>query len=155
MFACTAKSLCIKPIGTILERSGRKGEALRPLSLGPMQAVLLDTNALLLPFQFRLNLEAELRRLLGDHVTLVPSPVLEELRGLTKSTKEARAALRLASSFRVLPLEGEADDAILENAPRLKAIVVTNDAVLLRRLKEAGVPRIFLRSRSHLVAEGI
>ncbi len=120
-----------------------------------MRSVLLDTNALLLPFQFRLNLEAELRRLLGDHEALVPSPVLDELHGLTRSVPEARAALRLASTFRVLPAEGEADDAIVDSARRLGAAVVTNDAALLRRLKEVAVPRIYLRSRSHLVVEGL
>jgi len=120
-----------------------------------VQTVLLDTNALLLPFQFRLNLEAEVRRLLGEHEMYVPSPVLEELHGLTKSTKEARPALRLASHFHVMELPGEADDAILDAAKRLSAVVVTSDAVLLRRLKEARVPRIFLRSRSHLVIEGL
>jgi rRNA-processing protein FCF1 len=123
--------------------------------MGTVQAVLLDTNALLLPFQFRLNLEAELRRLVGDHELYVPSPVLDELRGLSKSTQEAKAALRLASHFRLLDVEGEADDAIVEVASKMKAVVVTNDAGLLRRLKEAGVPRVFLRSRSHLVVEGL
>ncbi len=147
--------LGIKAIGMLVERGKRKAQVRRPPFAGRMQTVLLDTNALLLPFQFRLNLQAELRRLLGDHEALVPSPVLDELRGLTKSTKEAKAALRLASSFRMLPVEGEADDALLDAARRMRAIVVTNDAVLLRRLKEAGVPRVFLRSRSHLVVEGI
>ena len=39
-----------------------------------MQAVVLDANALLLPFQFRVNLESELRRLLGDHERGIPHP---------------------------------------------------------------------------------
>ncbi len=147
--------LGIKPIGMPVERRERKAQVLRPPFAGTVQTVLLDTNALLLPFQFRLNLEAELRRLLGEHEALVPSPVLDELRGLTKSTKEARAALRLALTFRTLPAEGDADDAIFDAARRTGALVLTNDAVLLRRLKEAGVPRIFLRSRSHLVVEGV
>ena len=120
-----------------------------------MQAVVLDANALLLPFQFRVNLEAELRRLLGEHEILVPSPVLDELKGLSRSLREARSALKLAGRFRVLDVPGGADDAILDAAARLKAVVVSNDAVLLRRLKEARIPRIFLRSRSHLVAEGL
>ena len=36
------------------------------------RTVLLDANALLMPFQFRINLEAELRRLLGDVDIVVP-----------------------------------------------------------------------------------
>ena len=120
-----------------------------------MQTVVLDANALLLPFQFRLNLQAELRRLLGDHDIFVPSPVLEELKGLSKSVPEARAALKLAIRFRVFDVAGGADDAILDAANRLKAVVVTNDAALLRRLQAARVPRIYLRSRTHLVADGL
>jgi len=120
-----------------------------------LQPVILDANALLLPFQFRVNLEAELRRLLGEHEILVPSPVMDELRGLSKSVREARGAQKLAERFRVLEVEGEADDAILEAATQMSAAVVTNDAVLLRRLREARIPRIFLRSRSHLVIEGL
>ncbi len=120
-----------------------------------MQAVILDANALIMPFQFRVNLEAELRRLLGDHEVFVPSPVVEELRGLTKSVQEARPALKLAQRFRILDVPGGADDAILEAASRLRAVVVTNDATLLRELKKASLPRIFLRSRSHLVLEGL
>ncbi|TLZ70117.1 MAG: twitching motility protein PilT [Methanobacteriota archaeon] len=118
-----------------------------------MRAVVLDANALMLPFQFRVNLEAELRRLLGDTEIFVPSPVVDELRGLSKSTREARGAQKLAERFRTFEVSGEADDAILEAANQLNAAVVTNDAALLRRLREARVPRIFLRSRSHLVIE--
>ena len=124
----------------------------RPLGV---QAVVLDANALLLPFQFRVNLQAELRRLLGEHEIFVPSPVLDELKGLSKSVPQARAALKLASRFQVYHLPGEADQAVVDAASRLKAVVVTNDAALLRRLRDARVPRIFLRSRTHLVAEGL
>jgi len=120
-----------------------------------VQAVLLDANALLLPFQFSLNLEAELRRLLGDHEIYVPSPVVQELRGVAKSDRKAKAALQLATRFKILDVPGAADDVILDTAVRLKAAVVTNDAALLRRLKAFGIPRIFLRSRSHLVLEGL
>lgn len=118
-------------------------------------AVVFDANALLMPFQFRLNLEAELRRLLGDHEVYVPSPVMEELRILAKTDRVAKAALRLAGRFRIIDVPGGADDAVLAAAERLEAAVVTNDAELLRRLKELGIPRIFLRSRSHLALEGL
>lgn len=119
------------------------------------RTVLLDANALLMPFQFRLNLEAELRRLLGDVDIAVPTPVLEELRLLATHDRDARAAERLAGKYRAIEGHGSADDALLELAPSLHAVVVTNDQPLLDRLKEEGVPRAFLRSRSHLVLEGL
>src|SRR3970040_2289119 len=97
-------------------RSGRDCRSTKHKSRLPPQAsvqpVILDANALLMPFQFRINLEAERRRLLGDHEILVPSPVIEELRGLARSVPEARPALRLAQRFRILEAPGGADDAI-------------------------------------------
>jgi hypothetical protein len=119
------------------------------------RTVLLDANALMMPFQFRLNLQAELRRLVGDVDLTVPRPVLEELHLLAARDKDAVAALRLAATCRTLEASGSADDVLLEFAARLRAPVVTNDAALLRRLSTSNLPRIYLRSRSHLVAEGL
>ncbi|HEY7587945.1 MAG TPA: twitching motility protein PilT [Thermoplasmata archaeon] len=119
------------------------------------RTVLLDTNALLMPFQFRVHLDAELRRLLGDVDIAVPTPVLDELGLLAAHDRDAKAALRLAAKYRSVEGRGSADDAILDLAPTLDAIVVTNDRPLLDRLKAAGIPRIFLRSRNHLALEGL
>ncbi len=117
--------------------------------------VLLDANALLMPFQFRLNLEAELRRLLGDVDIAVPTPVLEELRLLATHDRDAKAGERLAAKYRAIDGHGAADDALLGLGAELHAVVVTNDQPLLDRLKASGVARAYLRSRSHLVLEGL
>jgi len=117
--------------------------------------VLLDANALMMPFQFRVNLEAELRRLLGDVDLAVPTPVLEELRMLATHDRDAQAAARLAGKYRAIEGHGSADDALLELAGPLRAVVVTNDQPLLDRLKREGIPRAYLRSRSHLILEGL
>lgn len=117
--------------------------------------VLLDTNALLMPFQFRVNLEAELLRLLGKPDIAVPTPVLSELTILAERDRNAQAALRLAARYRAINAAGSADDALLDLAEKHRAVVVTLDQPLLERLRIAGIPRIFLRSRNHLVGEGI
>ena len=119
------------------------------------RTVLLDANALLMPFQFRLNLEAELRRLLGEVDIAVPAPVLEEVRLLATHDRDAKAAERLAAKYRVVEGHGSADDSLLELGRALRAVVVTSDQPLLDRLRKEGVPRIFLRSRSHLALEGL
>ncbi len=108
-----------------------------------------------MPFQFRIHLEAELQRLLGEVDLAVPTPVLEELRLLATHDRHARAAAKLAGKYRTIEARGSADDALLELAPSLGAAVVTNDQPLLDRLKAQGVPRVFLRSRNHLVLEGL
>jgi len=117
--------------------------------------VLLDANALLMPFQFQVHLDVELRRVLGDVEVAVPSPVLAELALLADHDRDARAAQRLAKNYRIIEGHGSADDALLDLAADRHAVVVTNDQLLLDRLQAAGIPRVFLRSRNHLVAEGL
>jgi rRNA-processing protein FCF1 len=112
--------------------------------------VILDTNALLMPFQFGINLDVELERLLGDCEVLVPSSVFEEL-ALLEQKKLAKAARSLASKFKMLEVEGKGDEAIISAAKSQKAVVVTNDRELIERLKAIGIKVAFLRSRSHLV----
>ncbi len=109
----------------------------------------------MMPFQFRVNLEAELRRLLGEVDLAVPEPVLEELRLLATHDRAAASAERLASRYRIVAGHGSADDALLDLGRSLSAVVVTNDRPLLERLKAEGVARAFLRSRNHLVVEGL
>ena len=127
----------------------------RGCTISVPRTVLLDANALLMPFQFRINMEAELHRLLGEVDIAVPTPVLEELRLLATHDRDAKAGERLAAKYRTVEAHGGADDALLELGADLHAVVVTNDQPLLDRLKASGVPRAYLRSRSHLVLEGL
>jgi len=115
--------------------------------------VILDTNALLMPFQFGINLSTELKRLLGSFEIIVPSSVLDELKKL-KPRGSVKAAEALALKYRVWSTEGKGDEAILSLAEELKAIVVTNDKGLMRALKKLKLPVIHLRSRTHLVLSG-
>ncbi|MEM4729642.1 MAG: twitching motility protein PilT [Thermoplasmata archaeon] len=120
-------------------------EAQRPL-------VVLDANALMMPFQFSINLDAELQRVLPGCKAVVPSSVVEELRALSASKKrpEARAALELARRFRVVEAEGVGDEAVLSAALRLGAVLLTNDASLRKRARSAGLRVMYLREKSHL-----
>ena len=65
-----------------------------------MKKVVLDTNALFFPFQFKVNIENEITALVGSCDIVVPDIVLEELRNLQKKgNKNAGAALRYAERF--------------------------------------------------------
>ncbi len=119
----------------------------------PRTCVVLDANALMLPFQFRINLDAELRRLVGDCDVFVPEPVVRELERLARSNRTAKAALKLAAKYGTQPSEWSGDAAVLDVSERLRASVVTNDQALLAALRERGIPRITLRSKTHLVLE--
>jgi rRNA-processing protein FCF1 len=117
--------------------------------------VLLDANALMMPFQFSVDIEGELTRLLGKYEIAVPSSVLEELRRLARTKREARAALRLAERYTVIQTTGRRDPALLKLARELGAAVLTNDKRLREQLRSAGIPVIFLRGRSQLDGEGL
>ena len=114
--------------------------------------VLLDTNALLLPFQFGINLEAELARLLGSCDILVPSSVAGELARLRRF-KHHLAASRLRLKYKVVECSAEptVDDALANLALRLGAVVVTCDRLLQKKLLERGVRVVVMRGKNHLV----
>jgi rRNA-processing protein FCF1 len=114
----------------------------------PMQKVVLDTNALLMPFECSLNIDLELRRLIGECEVHVPSPVLGELK--RSRNKYAKAALDLARKYMIDPTDQQGDDAIVELALKLNAFVVTNDKYLISKLSARGIRVIVLRSKNHL-----
>ena len=112
--------------------------------------VLLDTNALLMPFQLGLDLEREIAQAVGRSRVVVPEVVLAELRAMEASLREGRAALRFAERFEVLATVGEGDDAIVDLAKRIGGIVVTGDRELIARLRGEGLRVLRPRQRKRL-----
>jgi rRNA-processing protein FCF1 len=115
-------------------------------------AVVTDANALMMPFQFSINIDLELARLLGGFEIIVPSSVIVELKRVAVEQKasDAKGALKLAAKYRTLNVAGTGDDAVLAAAVELGAVLLTNDAGLRRRAREAGLRTVCLRGRSHL-----
>ena len=133
--------------------------------------IILDANALFLPFQFKLNLDSELKRLLGIYELIIPTCVLSELHGLSISQKFGKLALSLAKKISqpdwYLAFEAEilkqyenildikdaskTDSIILQLAKALSAIVVTSDKLLLKLLRDSDIQTITLRARKYLV----
>ncbi|MGD0056694.1 MAG: PIN domain-containing protein [Methanomassiliicoccales archaeon] len=118
---------------------------------GRGRKVVLDTNALLMPFEFSLNLDFELRGLLGDYEILVPGPVVGELK--RSKSRFARAALEFSRRYSIVETEKQGDDGVADVAARLGAFVLTNDVELQRKLRKMKIKTIRLRSRSHLVLD--
>ncbi|MEM4699463.1 MAG: hypothetical protein QXT74_00755 [Candidatus Nezhaarchaeales archaeon] len=126
--------------------------------------VALDSNFLILPMVRRINLASELNRLLAvNYELIVPRCVVEELssladRGSPAERRRARFALRLIDELKAevvdTPRGAGVDDAILQGASACGWVVATNDAKLRSRLKERGVPVIYLRGGKRLVLEG-
>lgn len=116
--------------------------------------VVVDTNALLLPFRSGTDLRGEVERLLGTVAWVVPSCVLEELailsEGQGKDARAAKAAGRLLSDMRIEPTELPGDDGVLDVATRLDATILTDDRRLLQEAKRRGLRAV--RSRGHGLA---
>lgn len=122
--------------------------------------VILDSNALMMQFQFHIDIETELGRVFDfPYEIIIPSIVVEELDALAtesvgKDKQEAKLALELAKNFKVMESKGEGDTAILKLAESLNAIVVTNDKILRARLRAKNIPNVHMRSKAFLTLEG-
>jgi rRNA-processing protein FCF1 len=116
--------------------------------------VLLDTNALMVPEQFGVDVFSELERH-GYTEFLVPEPVLEELRILSTTARgldrlAARVGLGLAGRCRLVEREGNADQALEDLSLLERAAVFTNDKALKKRLLSRGVTVVYLRQNQYL-----
>ena len=116
-----------------------------------MQTVVLDTNALLMPFEIKMNLDLALRELLGEARIVVPGPLVGELKHLDH--KFAGAALSLARKYEIIPTVTTGDNSVMELAKKTGGYVLTNDKELRRRLRREKIPIIILRSGTHLAID--
>jgi len=116
------------------------------------KAVVLDANALMMPFQFGINIDLELGRLVPGCEPVVPSSVIAELWAVLDKTSDphAKAAIELAKKYRLVDSHGTGDSAVLDAAISLRAVVVTNDRGLRARARAEGLDVVGLRGRNHL-----
>jgi hypothetical protein len=140
--------------------------------------VIVDTNALLIPGEFGVDIFDELERLGYLHI-IVPRVVLNELDKLRKSPglkgKDKRAAnvgysliqrythaavpreerVPIRSRISIEEVEGEkeeegTDEIITALALKRKAAVLTSDEKLRTKLSQAGIATVYLRGRNRL-----
>ena len=127
--------------------------------------VILDSNALFAPLEFKIDIFEELKRLLNRNVEFILlSPVKRELEMLAakdspKIRKEALFALKLAEKCKYVPVENDekltTDDAIVRVAKNWNSPVFTNDRQLKLRLRDISVPVIYVRQKSRLDIDGM
>jgi len=112
---------------------------------------ILDTNALLIPWHFKIDVIEELNRLGFMPATI--EPVRRELNVLTmKGLVGAEIALSFSERCQTIETAGgtTVDDQILNTALKYKAAVVTNDKDLKRELRKHGLRIVQLRNRKYL-----
>ncbi|OPY39039.1 MAG: Ribonuclease VapC9 [Methanoregula sp. PtaU1.Bin051] len=121
-------------------------------------SVLLDTNALMAPAQFRIDLFDELRLLLGSFEPLVLEDAVKELTGISsgsgRDSAAARYGLALAEKCTIVnldePVHGGVDDQVIAYADKTRCYVVTNDRHLRKALLARGIGVISMRKQKRL-----
>lgn len=120
--------------------------------------IILDSNSILMLFEFSINLENELTQLCGKYRILIPKPIFDELVFLSKHGKgkkkyNAKPALDLIKKYEISKGEGSGDDSVLFLAKKHNGIVFTNDKELRKRAKKMRLKTIYLREKSKLVLD--
>jgi uncharacterized protein len=123
----------------------------------PSRPVVLDTNFLLVPFQFKIDILRELDFLVDvSHHFVVSSRSVHELEAIAKAIGKNGMAARLAlkmlqankEKIKIIESDMEVDDWIVEYSKANRAIVCTNDSFLRKRLKGADVKVAAMKSKS-------
>lgn len=126
-----------------------------------MVQIILDTNFLMIPAQFSIDIFSEIDRLVNEKYELcIMDKSIEELDRTAKNAekgKDKQAAMlgiAFVAAKKIKHLNSGdkyVDEAILELAERGKHIVATQDMELKRLLKEKGVSVITMRKQDHLM----
>jgi hypothetical protein len=127
--------------------------------------VILDSSALFVPLELKIDIFAETQRLLNRNLDFVLlSPVKHELELLAtkdspKIRREALYALKVAEKCKYVVVDNHkklsTDDAIVKVARAWNSPVFTNDRQLRKRLRDISVPVIYVRQKSRLDVDGL
>ncbi len=121
--------------------------------------IILDTNFLLIPAQFKVDIFSELDKL-GTNQLYILDRTLEELTDIVKkqslkNKKAAKLALSLIKFKKIKIIKtkttNKTDDLIVEIAKKKKNTVATQDKLLKQKLNENKVKIITLRQKKYLI----
>ncbi len=118
------------------------------------EIVVLDTNMLLVPYQFGVDILEEIQRLLPGARIVTVKPVLKELEKIERQGLHGRLGVRIARKIlervEILDTPEKPVDTLLVELAEKGYIIATNDKELKKRVWERGGSVIFLREESHL-----
>ena len=124
--------------------------------------ILVDTNFLLIPVRFKVDIFTGSSDAVNDITEFyVSSRVLNEIQRLKEKSKpsfvkELRLAETYAGQCTLIedPSDGEVDDSLVSLASREGMVLGTTDSELRQKARAAGVKVIYLRQRNYLVLDG-
>ena len=123
-----------------------------------MKKIILDTNFLLIPLQFRVDIFSEINRICNFNYKLfIFESTIDELKNIMEnqrgiSKKAAQFALKLIKLKNIEIIESEkkdVDSLILDNLAK-DSIIATQDIQLKKQLLEKGASVIILRQKKYL-----
>ena len=125
-----------------------------------MEKIILDTNFLLIPYQFKIDIFTEINRIFHFKYTLfILDKTLDELENIVekqrgKDREAAKFALKLldAKGIKIIKSGNDkhVDDSIVDIASQGKVIVATQDKILKKKLEAIGIPLIIMRQKKRL-----
>lgn len=116
-----------------------------------MRTILLDTNFLLIPVQFNVDVYTQARELMPDSELIVLKQSLKEL----EKVKKGDLALKVMNSMNVNIINtsisaSNVDELILRYAQKNDCIIATQDKELKQKALKNGVSVLILRQRKYL-----
>jgi len=117
-----------------------------------MIKIILDTNFVGIPFEFKVDIYSELERIIDEKYELFfPDICLNELKKLKFG--EVAKDLMLKKGVKILPLEkkGSVDETLINFAKENGYAIATQDKELRKKAIRYNIPIIILRSKSHLI----
>jgi len=119
--------------------------------------LLLDTNTLLIPLQFKLDIYSMLNELLSEPKLIILKSCVNELYKV--KPKLASTALKIGFKNNLIVIETvlkakSVDDEILSYARQHNCLVFTQDALLRKKLLKYGLRVIIMRQKRYLELRG-
>ena len=141
------------------KESSRSRKAMHPDKRRPLK-VILDSNFLITPAEYHIDILQEIPRVLDRNVELVvPSEVYKEMERISLRSRRSSLGLTLMKKCKVLHTkineDEKVDDAIIRHAREWGSPVATNDQVLKRRLRSLGIPVLSMRGKKRLELHGV
>lgn len=127
-----------------------------------MKRIILDTNFLLIPIEFKVDIFSEIERICNfkyelsiiDRTINELDAIIEYKKGKAKDA--ARIALQLIKRKRIKKIitkEHKDVDSIIVDVAAKDDIVATQDRVLKQKLKEKGITVMTLRQKKYIIMD--
>ena len=123
-----------------------------------MKKIILDTNFLMIPLQFKVDIFSEIERICSFNYGLFIfwqsidelNNIVEKQKGKSKNAAQFALKLIRLKSIGILESEGKSvDDIILKNVDK-DTVIATQDRLLKKKLLEKRVSVIILRQKKYL-----